>query len=53
MQFDLEEPSWAGRLPRNHDLVHARLLFGSIRTDLWPQFYSNVFEYVPDGSPAG
>ncbi|KAF4125106.1 hypothetical protein GMORB2_3945 [Geosmithia morbida] len=42
MQFDIEEPSWDG-LMSNCDLVHIRLLYGSIQTNLWPQVYRNVF----------
>lgn len=45
MQFDLEEPSWAPLLS-DCDLIHVRMLLGSIQTDLWPQTYRNIFEFV-------
>lgn len=45
LQFDIEEPSWEPLL-RDCDLIHLRLLYGSIRDDLWPGIYRKVFEYV-------
>ncbi|EXL39657.1 hypothetical protein FOCG_17744 [Fusarium oxysporum f. sp. radicis-lycopersici 26381] len=47
-QFDIEEPIWDSLLT-DCDLIHMRMLLGSIQTDLWPQIYSNVFEHLaPD-----
>lgn len=48
-QFDIEEPSWQG-LMTNCDLVHLRLLYGSIQTSLWPQIYRNVFQHLAPGT---
>ncbi|KAH6900297.1 methyl transferase [Thelonectria olida] len=48
MQFDLEEPTW-GPLLTDCDLIHIRMLLGSIRTDLWPQTYRNVLEHLAPG----
>ena len=44
MQFDIEDPSWDS-LTRDCNLVHMRLLYGSIQTDMWPGIYQRVFEY--------
>lgn len=44
MQFDIEEPRWDA-LMMNCDLIHVRLLYGSIQTSLWPQIYRNIFQY--------
>lgn len=46
-QFDLEEPSWEPLL-RDCDLIHIRLLYGSIRDDLWADTYRKIFEFVYD-----
>jgi hypothetical protein len=45
LQFDIEEPSW-GALMMDCDLVHMRLLLGSIHNDAWTRVYRNALEYV-------
>jgi hypothetical protein len=45
LQFDIEDENW-DPLPRDCDLVHLRLMLGSIQTSLWPDIYSKVLEYV-------
>ncbi|KAM0556784.1 hypothetical protein ACHAPJ_005844 [Fusarium lateritium] len=50
-QFDIEEPIW-GPLLADCDLIHMRMLLGSIRTDLWPQVYRKIFECDDDERPA-
>nr|UWK20376.1 chromatin methyl transferase [Trichoderma gamsii] len=47
-QFDLEEPSWEPLL-RDCDLIHIRLLYGSIRDDLWADTYRKIFEHLAPG----
>ncbi|KAF5659769.1 methyl transferase [Fusarium denticulatum] len=47
-QYDIEEPSW-GPLLADCDLIHMRMLLGSIQTDLWPQVYHNAFEHLAPG----
>ncbi|KAI5467358.1 methyl transferase [Mariannaea sp. PMI_226] len=47
-QFDLEERTW-DPLFKDCDLIHIRMLLGSIQTDLWPQVYRNVFEHLAPG----
>ncbi|KPM40712.1 hypothetical protein AK830_g5848 [Neonectria ditissima] len=47
-QFDIEEPTWDPLLT-DCDLIHLRMLLGSIQTDLWPQTYRNVFEHLAPG----
>ncbi|KAM0262894.1 hypothetical protein ACHAQJ_001487 [Trichoderma viride] len=48
-QFDIEEPSWEPLL-HDCDLIHLRLLYGSIKDDLWPNTYRKVFEHLaPNG----
>jgi hypothetical protein len=42
VKFDIEEPSW-DPLYRDCDLVHMRMLYGSIQTDLWPEMYRKAF----------
>lgn len=51
--FDLEQDDWS-ELPNNCDLVHLRLLFGTMRQNLWPGTYRKIFEYVSTnaGAPA-
>jgi hypothetical protein len=44
-QFDIEEPSWDPLL-RDCELIHMRLLYGSIRDDKWPHVYRKAFECV-------
>lgn len=44
-QYDIEEPTW-GPLLSDCDLIHLRMMLGSIQTDLWPQVYRKIFEYV-------
>lgn len=51
-QFDIEEESWEDLL-WNCDLIHLRMLLGSIQTDIWPKVYKNAFEYVPKHSSLG
>lgn len=53
MLYDLEEPTWSDKIPGQCDLVHVRLLFGCLKTELWPQFYINAFEYGPFSTPLG
>ena len=45
MQFDLEEVSWEPLL-KDCDLIHMRLLLGSIHNNLWAGTYQKAFEYV-------
>lgn len=45
MQFDIETSHWEALL-ENCDLIHLRLMLGSIQTDLWPCVYENVREWV-------
>ncbi|KAM0192625.1 hypothetical protein ACHAPA_009328 [Fusarium lateritium] len=47
-QYDIEEPAW-GPLLADCDLIHLRMLLGSIRTDLWPQLYRKIFEHLAPG----
>ncbi|KAF5002189.1 hypothetical protein FDECE_10696 [Fusarium decemcellulare] len=47
-QYDIEEPAW-DTLLMDCDLIHLRMLLGSIRTDLWPQIYRNIFEHLTPG----
>ncbi|KAK1247196.1 hypothetical protein MKX07_002105 [Trichoderma sp. CBMAI-0711] len=47
-QFDIEEPSWEPLL-RDCELIHMRLLYGSIRDDKWPHVYRKVFEHLAPG----
>jgi hypothetical protein len=47
-QFDIEEPSWDSLL-FDCNLVHMRLLFGSIETDLWPEIYRKIFNHLAPG----
>ncbi|KAM4058498.1 methyltransferase [Hirsutella rhossiliensis] len=49
VQFDIEEPSWDS-LMWDCDLVHVRMLFGSIQTDLWPSTYRKIFEHLTPGT---
>lgn len=43
VQLNMEDNSWAP-LPTGFDLVHMRLLLGSIRSSLWETVYKNAFE---------
>ena len=45
-QVDIEE-SW-DRLLFDCDLVHIRLLRGSIKTVLWPEIYRKAFKYLSE-----
>lgn len=45
LQFDIEEPSWTG-LMTDCDLIHMRLMLGSIHNDAWKKVYRNALEYV-------
>ncbi|KAL6892706.1 hypothetical protein HDV57DRAFT_194232 [Trichoderma longibrachiatum] len=47
-QFDIEELSWEPLL-RDCELIHMRLLYGSIRDDKWPHVYRKVFEHLAPG----
>ncbi|KAH7175725.1 methyl transferase [Dactylonectria macrodidyma] len=47
-QYDIEEPMWTPLLA-DCDLIHIRMLLGSIQTDLWPQLYRKVFEHLTPG----
>ncbi|KAH6977717.1 methyl transferase [Ilyonectria destructans] len=47
-QFDIEEPEW-GSLLTKCDLIHLRMLLGSLQTDVWPQTYRKVFEHLAPG----
>ncbi|QPG96082.1 hypothetical protein C2857_003113 [Epichloe festucae Fl1] len=49
LQFDIEEASWEP-LMKDCDLVHIRMLYGSIQTDLWPDIYQKTFEHLKPGS---
>ncbi|KAK8150838.1 hypothetical protein G3M48_005933 [Beauveria asiatica] len=48
LQFDLEEPSWEPLL-KDCDLIHMRLLLGSIHNSLWPSTYRKAFEHTTPG----
>ncbi|XWW92448.1 hypothetical protein V2A60_003789 [Cordyceps javanica] len=43
LQFDIEDTDWTTLL-KNCDLVHMRLLLGSIDNDAWPATYQKAFE---------
>ncbi len=43
MQFNIEDDSWVPLLD-NCDLVHMRLLLGSIRNELWEGTYRKAFK---------
>lgn len=43
MQFDIEDTNWTPLLTKC-DLVHMRLLLGSIHTHSWPAIYQKAFE---------
>merc|ERR1712000_714460 len=47
-QFDLEEASWDSLL-FDCDLIHMRLLFGSIETNLWPETYAKISNHLAPG----
>ncbi|KAI8691550.1 Secondary metabolism regulator LAE1 [Fusarium sp. Ph1] len=47
-QYDIEEPTW-GPLLSDCDLIHLRMMLGSIQTDLWPQVYRKIFEHLTPG----
>ncbi|KAK0383997.1 hypothetical protein NLU13_8086 [Sarocladium strictum] len=49
IKFDIEEPAW-DPLYRDCDLVHMRMLYGSIQTDLWPDMYRKAFDHLAPGS---
>ncbi|OAA46917.1 Ribosomal RNA methyltransferase RrmJ/FtsJ [Metarhizium rileyi] len=48
-QFDIEDPCW-DRLITDCDIVHMRMLFGSIHHAMWPRIYRNVFDHLLPGS---
>ncbi|KAJ3495770.1 hypothetical protein NLG97_g3154 [Lecanicillium saksenae] len=49
MQFDLEDASWEPLL-KDCDLIHMRMLLGSIHNSLWPATYQRAFEHtIPGG----
>ena len=43
LQFDIENTNWTPLL-KDYDLVHMRLLLGSIDNDAWPATYRKAFE---------
>ena len=43
IKFDIEESVWES-LYRDCDLVHMRMLYGSIQTNLWADMYRKAFE---------
>ncbi|ODA77554.1 hypothetical protein RJ55_07183 [Drechmeria coniospora] len=49
MQFDIEDPCWDPLL-MDCDLVHLRMLYGSIQTDLWPETYHKIFQRLTPGT---
>nr|UWK20372.1 chromatin methyl transferase [Trichoderma crystalligenum] len=49
IQFDIEEPSWEPLL-RDCDLIYIRLLYGSIKDDMWPNIYRKIFEHLAPGT---
>ncbi|RDA88826.1 hypothetical protein CP532_5444 [Ophiocordyceps camponoti-leonardi (nom. inval.)] len=49
LQFDIEDPSW-DRLMWNCDLIHLRMLFGSIQTDLWLDIYRKALDHLSPGT---
>ncbi|KEY65139.1 hypothetical protein S7711_04229 [Stachybotrys chartarum IBT 7711] len=48
LQYDIESQSWDG-LPRDCDVLHMRLMLGSIRDDLWTQVYRNALAHLRPG----
>ncbi|TQW09882.1 methyl transferase [Cordyceps javanica] len=48
IQFDLEEASWEPLL-KDCDLIHMRLLLGSIHNNLWAATYRKAFEHTAPG----
>ncbi|ATY58519.1 methyltransferase LaeA [Cordyceps militaris] len=48
VQFDIEEASWEPLL-KDCDLVHMRLLLGSIHNTLWPNIYRNAYAHTTPG----
>ncbi|KAH7156311.1 methyl transferase [Dactylonectria macrodidyma] len=44
-QFDIEEPTW-GPLMTGCDLIHVRMMLGSLQTNIWPQTYRNILEHL-------
>ncbi|KAG8408923.1 hypothetical protein J3458_019932 [Metarhizium acridum] len=49
VQFDIEDPCW-GPLMKHCDLVHLRMLFGSVHPPLWSQIYRNIHNHLLPGS---
>ncbi|KFG83694.1 methyltransferase LaeA [Metarhizium anisopliae] len=49
VQFDIEDLSW-NSLITGCDLVHIRLLFGSIHHEMWPEIYRRIFHHLTPGS---
>ncbi|KAG6018841.1 hypothetical protein E4U41_003542 [Claviceps citrina] len=49
-QLDLESPSWGNSLMDDCDLIHMRLLAGSITPSRWPSIYRKVYEHLKPGS---
>ncbi|TQV90234.1 methyl transferase [Cordyceps javanica] len=45
LQFDIEDTDWTTLL-KNCDLVHMRLLLGSIHNDAWPATYQKTFDRI-------
>ncbi|KAM3563268.1 hypothetical protein ARSEF4850_002425 [Beauveria asiatica] len=45
VQLNIEDDSWAP-LPTDYDLVHMRLLLGSIHDTLWEAVYKNAFKHT-------
>lgn len=43
IQFDLEDDSWEPLL-KDCDLIHMRMLLGSIHNNLWEATYKKAFE---------
>ncbi|KAJ6787956.1 hypothetical protein PWT90_09357 [Aphanocladium album] len=48
MQFDLEDASWEPLL-KDCDLIHMRMLLGSIHNNLWAATYQKAFEHTTPG----
>lgn len=48
VQLDIEDVSW-DPLMKNCDLVHLRMLYGSIENSRWPGIYRRAFEHLTPG----
>ncbi|KAH7155508.1 methyl transferase [Dactylonectria estremocensis] len=47
-QFDIEQPTW-GPLLTNCDLIHVRMMLGSLKTNTWPHTYRKILDHLAPG----